>query len=559
MRNAKKENRRNVNINRLLFIGATATTIIFLLVVRLFYIQVVQHESYIKEANRQRQINIPINSGRGIIFDRNFIPLTERKEKKIAVILPQLFIQNQGNIEFLAKISNMKEEELIQKINSSKYPIEIPLEIKENSIDKRGLKTRGLFIVSKRLRYEDDALLSHVIGYINQVDNKGMSGLEKAYDSILMGSPTELLAATLDGRKQPLPGEGYSVVNSPMTQKNIRLTIDYFIQKIVEDIIDKYNRNGAIIISDINTGEILAMVSRPNYNPNIIAHHIQSEGDELYNKAIQMTFPPGSIFKLIVAADAMERGILSENEVFYCNGSETIDHVTIRCSAHNEGDNIELSFKEAFADSCNSVFIQIGKRLGAKSILEMAEKLGLNKKINIGLQEEEEGNLPTGHELLGPAIGNISIGQGEIEVTPLQINQLTQIIANEGVKNQLYLLNNILDDYKIVETFEGEKGDRVLSNKTANQLKNLMEAVMLEGTGKKVGEFADISAGKTGTAQASKRGRIVKHAWFTGYFPKNNPKYAVTVFIQEGGSGGAIAVPIFKDIIQGIIDLGYLN
>ncbi|SNR85182.1 peptidoglycan glycosyltransferase/penicillin-binding protein 2 [Anaerovirgula multivorans] len=557
MRKNIKDKKTNVNIKRLLFIGVSSTVIIFLLIFRLFYIQVIQHDLYTREVNKQRQINIPINSGRGIVLDRNNIPLTDRKEVNIAIIFPQLFIIDEENLNYLMEITHKDQEELIQRISSSNYPIEIPIGEEMNWEDRRVLTTRGLFIIGKRQRYEDYPLLSHVVGYINQVDKKGMAGIEKALDHILMGNPTEILAATLDGRKRLLPGEGYSVVNSPINQKDVRLTIDYYLQKTAEEVMDRQKRDGAIVISDVETGDILALVSRPNYNPNTIAQHIKSSGDELYNKAIQMTFPPGSIFKIIVAAEAIERGIVDFDDTFYCNGSEIIGNVEIGCNSHKNGGNGDITFKEAFAESCNSTFIQIGQKLGANSIIEMAEKLGLNDKVGIGLQEEETGNLPSGEDLLGPAIGNISIGQGNIEVTPLQINQLTQIIANKGIKNQLHLLKDVLDNYNIVETFDVEEQSRVLSQKTAIKLQQLMESVMTEGTGRNTGDLTAVTAGKTGSAQSSKRGETVVHAWFTGYYPNKEPKYSITIFIQEGGSGGGVAVPIFKEILENIIDLGY--
>lgn len=557
MRKKTMDTVNHVNINRLLYIGLFSTFILFLLIFRLFYIQIFQHDFYTREVNKQRQINIPINSGRGLVLDRNNIPLTERREVKVAIIFPQLFIVNEENLDYLMEITSKKEDELRQRITSASYPIEIPIEEELNWGDKRALTTRGLFIIAKKQRYEDYPLLSHVIGYINQVDNKGMAGIEKALDPILMGNPTEVLAATLDGRKRLLPGEGYSVVNSPINQKDIRLTIDYYLQKAAEEVMDKHKKDGAVIISDIETGEILALVSRPNYNPNTIAQHIKSSGDELYNKAIQMTFPPGSIFKIIVAAEALERDMVEFDDMFYCSGSEIVGNVEIRCNSHKNGGNGDITFKEAFAVSCNSTFIQLGQKLGAASIIERAKQLGFNEKVDIGLPEEEIGNLPSGEDLLGPAIGNISIGQGNIEVTPLQVNQMTQIIANKGMKNQLHLLKDVLDNYNIVETFEIDNSSRAMSQKTAMKLQQLMESVMSEGTGKTAGDLSTVTAGKTGSAQSSKRGETVLHAWFTGYYPNKEPKYAITIFIQEGGSGGAVAVPIFKEILENIMDLGY--
>ncbi|SDK52790.1 peptidoglycan D,D-transpeptidase FtsI family protein [Natronincola ferrireducens] len=557
MRKEKRNQTEKVYIKRLLFIGALYSIIVLLLIGRLFYIQVLRHDFYVKEVNRQRQLNIPINSGRGILFDRNFIPLTDRNNKKIAVIFPQLFVVNEEGLDFLSQITGENPVHLGYRIGYASYPIEIPITEEIDWQDRRILNTRGLFIVDKRQRYENYPVLTHVIGYINQVDKKGMAGLEKSLDHLLMGTPTQILAATLDGRKRFLPGEGFSVVSSPLGQKDIRLTIDYLLQKIAEEVMDQEHKEGAIIISNVETGEILAMVSRPNYNPNTIAKHIESSGDELFNKGIQMTFPPGSIFKIVVAAAAIEKEMVALEETFYCTGSEQIGNIEIRCNAHNRDGNGEITFEKAFAESCNSVFIQLGQKLGAESIIEAAKRFGFGEKIDIGLQEEEIGNLPSGDHLLGPAIGNIAIGQGTIEVTPLQVNQMTQIIANNGMKKNLHILKDILNNYEILETFDTKDSYRVLSQKNAKQLQKLMETVMMEGTGKNIGQLAKTTAGKTGTAQAAKRGNTVLHAWFTGYYPATHPEYAITVLIQEGGSGGAVAVPVFQKILEKMMAVGY--
>ncbi|SES71708.1 penicillin-binding protein 2 [Natronincola peptidivorans] len=557
MRKSKEKNQQPVYIKRLLFIGLISTLLIVFLVGRLFYIQILQHDFFVMEVNRQRQISIPTDSGRGILFDRNHIPLTDRQEKKIAVVFPQLFFINDENIRFLSEITQKKEEELVNRIHHSSSPIEMPITQDIDYKDSRALAIRGLFIIGKKQRYEDYPLLSHTLGYINQIDKKGMAGLEKTLDAIIMGNPTQSLTATLDGRKRFLPGEGYSVINTETKQKDIRLTIDYSIQKVAEEVMDQHNRNGAVVISNVTTGEILGLVSRPNYNPNTIADHIKSSGDELYNKAIQMTFPPGSIFKIVVAAAAIENNIINDDNVFHCAGVEKIGNVEINCNAHSQEENEEISFQEAFAKSCNSTFIQLGQKIGAKNIIEMAEELGLGSRVDIGLSEEEKGNLPQGNNLLGPAIGNISIGQGDIEVTPLQINQMTQIIANKGVKIPLNLLIEILVDSDTLDTFDRKEASRVLSQKTSIELQKLMESVMTEGTGKNIKELATVTAGKTGSAQGSSRGNAVLHAWFTGYYPIENPKYSITILVQEGGTGGEVAVPIFKEIIEGIMDIDY--
>ncbi|MBU5677982.1 penicillin-binding protein 2 [Alkaliphilus sp. MSJ-5] len=554
----KKNECSVVNIKRLLFIRGMSFCIFIGLIVRLFYIQVIKYDFYNAEVIKQRQISIPVDSGRGLILDRNFIPLTDRIEQKVAIIFPQHFVANASNVLFLQEITGKEYEELFNKVKNSKYTLEFSVKDDLNWNDRRFINTKGLFIVNKRIRHDSNGFLNHVIGYINQVDLRGMSGIEGAMDGVLSGNTGKSLIATLDGRKKFLPGEGYVVASTNNKSQNLRLTIDYHIQKIAEEVIDESSMPGSVIVSDIQTGEILGMVSRPNFDSGNISYHLKSRGDELYNKAIQMAFPPGSIFKIVVAIEALRQNPLYADEIFECLGYESVGEIEIKCSSYDKGGHGQITMDRAFAESCNCVFIQLAQRIGAGNIINMAEQLGFNNIVDIGLMEENSGNLPSGNDLLGPAYGNIAIGQGQILATPLQVNQLTQLIANNGLKKSLYIMEDIVDnDYVTLKKSNIAKEQQVLDSELAKKLKLWMEKVMLEGSGRHVEEFSNITAGKTGSAESVENGQEVVHAWFTGYYPTNTPKYAVTIFIQNGRSGGGVAVPIFRKIVEKMTNLGY--
>ena len=557
LRRSKK--RKNIiGRRRLLYIGSIFSLIMLALIVRLFYIQVVMHDHYNAEVLKQRQINIPVNSGRGLIYDRNFIRLTDRTQKKVVAVFPRNFTINEDNILLLQDITGRPYDELFKKIKNSGSIVEIPL-IKELDWDDRNIiDTRGLFIFDKTLRYDENGILNHVIGYVNQVDLKGMAGIEGALDGVLTENSSKSLIATLDGIKRLLPGEGYTIVSNIKKNQNLRLTIDYNIQKIIENAIDRENREGAIIVSDVGTGEILGMVSRPNFNPDNISEHLESKGDELYNKAIQMAFPPGSIFKIIVALEALRQDPSYADKIFHCDGYELVGDLEIKCSAYEKGGHGEITMERAFAESCNCAFIQLAEELGAENLINMAKSLGLDKVVDIGLMEEDSGNLPEGDGLLGPAFGNIAIGQGEIMMTPLQINQLTQLVANSGLKKPLYIVKDIVDNnYTTLKTPNIKDAEQVIDLQIAKQVRLWMEKVMTEGTGKQAKEMSHITAGKTGSAEGAEKGEEVVHAWFTGYYPSDEPEYAITVFIQKGGSGGGVAVPIFAEIVKEMINKGF--
>lgn len=543
-------------IKKLLIIGAVATLSVVILILRLFYIQVVKHDLYSTEVNKQRRMHIPLNSGRGLILDRRLIPLTDRSEKTTVVVYPQLFTINDASLSYLSGLTGISAWELRNRIDGSGSILELPL-INESINYPTTDEVRGLFVVNKKLRYEETPTMSHIIGYVNQTDKKGLYGIEKSLNNILQSNEASSLAAVVDGRKRLLPGEGYTQINLGTNQKHVRLTIDYHLQKTIEGIMDSKQMDGAVVVSKVNTGELLTVVSRPNFNPSNISQHINSNGDELFNKALQLTFPPGSIFKIIVAAAAMEEGLVELDEVFYCSGIEKVGNVQIKCNSYEVGGHGNITFEEAFAESCNSTFIKVGQRVGAAGIIEMARRLGFGERVGIGLAEEEAGRLPEGDQLLGPAIGNISIGQGMIEVTPLQVNQLTQMIANNGLMKSLFIVDSIIDDnYQLVSKPHKQREEVQLASEEIEKLQQLMSGVMLGGTGMDVGDLASETAGKTGTAQAYNKGRAVLHAWFTGYYPTDKPQYAITVFLQGGGSGGKVAVPVFKEIIEKIKLLG---
>ncbi|KAB3527609.1 peptidoglycan D,D-transpeptidase FtsI family protein [Alkaliphilus serpentinus] len=547
----------NQTRKKLLLIGIISTVCLLYLLGRLYYIQIIKNDLYLSEVNYQRNIDIPVNSGRGNIVDRNFISFTDRQEKTVLLISNKVFEKNERNLAIIEEITGITINELEEALDTPQQIVELELlpdiEISNGDL----LIPKGVYFFEKKLRYQDNQRLAHIIGYINSIDHNGMSGLEKSFNEVLFNSNKQKVTAVLDGKKRILPGAGFSTVAEE--GKHLQLTIDYHLQTLGEEALKNQNKNGAVVISNIKTGELLSIASSPTYNPNRIQNHMNSYGDELYNKALQMSFPPGSIFKLIVTAAALEEEQVTLDEVFHCNGQQEIGNVVIKCSAHNNiEEGLDITFQQAVAESCNSTLIQVGQRVGAKKIILMAKVFGLGERVDIGVLEEEKGHLPSGDHILGPAIGNISIGQGDIEVTPLQINQLTQIIANDGIKKDLYLIDKVIDDdYDVIEEFDKPQEERVISQEIAEALQDLMKRVMTSGTGKTIGELGNVTAGKTGTAQSAHKGEEIFHGWFTGYYPNDEPKYGVTVFIQQGGSGGRNAVPVFKEILEKMMELGY--
>ncbi|MFA7412659.1 MAG: penicillin-binding transpeptidase domain-containing protein, partial [Tissierellaceae bacterium] len=313
---------------------------------------------------------------------------------------------------------------------------------------------------------------------------------------------------------------------------------------------DFFSAKGAVIVTDIESGEILALASRPNFNQKNITAYLDKDDMALYNKAVQVSYPPGSIFKIVVLLAALEEDMGFLENSYFCKGYEVINNTTIKCS----GNHGQISLRDGFAKSCNSVFIQIGKELGAKKIIDMAKRLGLGEKVNIGLAEEIEGILPEGEELLGPAIGNISIGQGKIEATPLQISNILLTIANDGVQKDMTLVKGITSkEGQILKAYNREEDKRVISKDLSQVAKELLEEVLSSGTARSL-DLEDIggAAGKTGSAEASLKGQFTIHGWFAGYYPKDEPRYGITILVEEASSGSKSAAPIFEKICKEI-------
>lgn len=549
-----KKNRNEI-IKRSKSIALSVTLIFTLLIARLYFIQIKKGEEYSKYASNQQIFNIESSLPRGIIFDRNGIRITNQNQKKVAYILIENIKNDKNNINILKEALNYNDSDMKKLLNSQDKLIEIPLNRKNIDIYKLS-SIKDVIIIDKNLRHNKENILSHVIGYVNEKENEGKTGLEKTYDKEPLKTNINYgkKPIFIDARRRIIPSMDIDLNNNDIEviPNSLKLTIDYNIQKQVENILDKNKKRGAVVVSEVKTGDILAMASRPNINLRDMNQDLNKKDHRLYNKAIQLSYPPGSIFKIPVLLAGLKSGQFSLEDEVYCKGYEQLDNNIIRCN--NKDGHGKITILEGFYKSCNSTFIQIGKKVGAEEVIDMAKSLGLGNKINIGIDEEIKGNLPKDNELIGAAIGNISIGQGNIEVTPLQITNMTMILANNGIKKDL----SIVDSYVTEEGIHGkkikrDKDKRVIPKELSEKLRKGLDNVVEKGTAKNIDlESIGGGGGKTGSAQAILNKKQTVHAWFTGYFPKDNPEYVITVFIEGGDSGSGVAAPIFEDIAKEI-------
>lgn len=529
-----------------------------LLLMRLFYLQIVESNTLASQSLSMRIQEVPIEVARGEIVDRNGLALTNTAQHYRIVVFPGQIQNVEMAAEKLATITGISQESLITEFTTKNHPFKL-----NNKIDAAmGEKINtslipGIMAVAEKVRYGYLPLAAHITGYINLADNQGVSGIEGMYNDVLRGNQPEYAAALVDAGQQIIPGLGYKRLRlaNQSGPSNVVLTIDRRIQKSVEKILDNHGVKGAVVIMNPTTGEILAMASRPNFNANHLEDYLNQSSAPLLNRAIS-AYQPGSVFKLVATAAALENGSVHPEDKFFDRGYIEVDHLRFNGWDYERGGRGQLTFTEALAYSSNPVFIEIGLKLGAETLLSYAQKLGFGHKTNLNFSGEADGYLPPAENIYSGELANLTIGQGKLEATPLQIVSLVATIANDGIKVNPYIVSKLTNaDGVVVKNYIASSGTRVLTQKTARQIQTMMTAVTQYGTGQAAYVEGIGSAGKTGSAETGRTntvGQSINHAWFAGYTPINKPQYAVVIFVEEGMSGGDIAAPLFSEIITEI-------
>ncbi|MEA4848440.1 MAG: penicillin-binding transpeptidase domain-containing protein [Clostridiaceae bacterium] len=371
---------------------------------------------------------------------------------------------------------------------------------------------------------------SHIIGYSSA--NYGSSGLEALYNKELMSS-----GDTMEDLRSKI--NDYYIKGN-----NIILTLDRSLQVYAADQLR--GKKGAIVVLRPDTGEILAMVSKPDFDPSGIQNNweslINDKNSPLVNRASEGLYPPGSIFKLIVTSSILKNS-LQGNEV-ECTGEVNVDGYTIKDSEGEAHGKITLA--DALKHSCNSYFIRQGLLLGNSNLYNEATRFRFNKKIQTDIKI-------TGSVFPGKndnrSIAQQSIGQGEVLMTPLHAAMMAASIANKGIMMQPYIVSNITNsENKIIKEFKPKQISQVMDENTASTIKDMMVEVVKSGTGTRAKVSKVTVAGKTGTAEVS--GGLKSHAWFVGFAPADSPEVAIAVLIENGGSGGSTAAPIASKILK---------
>ena len=379
-------------------------------------------------------------------------------------------------------------------------------------------------------------MFSHAVGYASN----GKFGIEAFANYYLINSNTRLsdkVANDVAGKKYP----GDSVIT----------TLDVDLQKIAYDSLGMYS--GAVIVSEPSTGRILAMVSKPDFDPNEIDQIWDTlindkESSVLLNRTTQGLYPPGSTFKIVTALEYIRENPDSYSQFsFQCNGRFTHGEERINCY-HGTSHGSE-NFTKAFAKSCNSAFASIGLELDRKKFGKTLDELLFNQELKVDFAYNQS-KLAMDENTTDSDVMQAAIGQGTTQITPLELNMITAAIANDGELMKPYLLDRVeTADRSVVKQFSPDSYKRLMSEEEAQIMTELMEEVVKSGTGTKLSGLSYTAAGKTGSAEYNKV-KSDSHAWFTGFAPVEEPQVCVTIMIEGAGSGGDYAVPIAKRILD---------
>jgi len=384
-------------------------------------------------------------------------------------------------------------------------------------------------------KYSYSRYFSHIIGYSSK--NLGSSGLEAYYNKELMSS-----SDTIEALK--------SKINDYYIQgNNIRLTLDRSLQVYAAEQLK--GKKGAIVVLRPKTGEILAMVSKPDFDPSDIQNDweslINDKKSPLLNRAAEGLYPPGSIFKLVVTSSILRNNL--ENREIECTGEVDVGGYVIKDNDSKVHGKITL--QDALKYSCNSYFIKQGLQLGNANIYNEAVKFRFNKNIQTDIKIAQS-VFPNKSDKTN--IAQQSIGQGEVLITPLHAALLAATIANKGIMMQPYAVSSITDsENKIIKEFKPKQISQVIDENAANIIKDVMVEVVKSGTGTKAKVSKVTVAGKTGTAEVG--GNQKSHAWFVGFAPADEPKVAIAVLVENGGGGGSAAAPIASKVIKKALNI----
>jgi cell division protein FtsI (penicillin-binding protein 3) len=548
----------SVQYKRLLQLFALLAAWGVVVVARLIQVQLVRHDHYVQKAQRQQERTLPLAPVRGSIVDARKRVLAESVAAVSIYADPQAITDGRSTARALAAIPDfgLTAKQIEQKLGSDGAFVwvarQLPAETGEAA---KKLKLPGIYFLDEHRRtYPRGTLAANVVGYVG-LDGEGLAGIEHAFDARIRGRAGRV--TLLRDAKRGMYLVGGEGTNRPIDGDSIALTIDSVVQFIAERAlqraVDKYRAAGgsAIVMNPAN-GAVLAMASYPTFDPNRFR---EFGPDQWRNRNVQDMYEPGSTFKVVTASAALEEGLVTPSQILDCgNGEIQIGNFTIH--EHGGAKYGLITFTDVIAHSSNVGSIRVGLALGQERFYNYIKQFGFGERTGIELPGETPGKLRRTQAWSQLSNASISIGQ-EIAVTPLQVATAIAAIANGGVRVAPHIIDHLADSQgDTILRPQRPAPVRVISEKTAAVLNEILKVVVSSGTGVRAALAEHIVAGKTGTAQKAVRGgyspdRVV--ASFGGYVPADRPQLVILVVVDDprgGQYGGEIAAPAFKEIAE---------
>jgi penicillin-binding protein 2 len=583
--------------NRLIIATVILIQAFLILAGRMWYMQILKGNEYEKFSrdNRVRVTRFPAPRGR--ILDRRARELVINRSSFDVYVFPNDIKEIDGISNSLSQALEIDAGEIKKEISEAHeanpfLPIVIAKDINRDQlafIEARKIYLQGVFIQINHTReYPYGEIGAPFIGYLGMASKDdlivhpnllpgtlvGKNGVERSFDNYLLGK---------DGYKQKITDARGREVSWRLLERDLKsqdsfpgadvvLSIDIDLQKSAEESLGE--RAGAVVAVDVRTGEVLALVSHPTFNPEEFIDGMDSSewnklmsnsSAPLLDRATQGLYAPGSVFKIVTASAGLSEGIVDEQTRFYCPGSYTIGNRTFRC--WKKGGHGRLNLHEAIVQSCDVYFYHVAEKLGIDRLAKYIQGFGfggptgiaLNERTGIAPSREWKLNTLKNPWYMGETIVT-SIGQGYLSVSPLQVALMTASIANGGILLKPQIVKKVTaPDGKVLLNITPEENARIpVSEETISVIMKALKGVVNEpgGTGWASRMDNVEVAGKTGTAQVialnsnSDKTSHKDHAWFTSYAPADNPEIAVTVIVEHGGGGGAVAAPIVRRILE---------
>jgi penicillin-binding protein 2 len=593
--------RENVDPQRRVFwLSLTALFFFFLLLSRLWYLQVIQGDKLrnLSESNRLRFV--PVASSRGAILDRNSKVLVNNTPSFSLAVIPQDVKDKDELLNRIAHLLGLDITELQERWTKGKgrakyFPIILASGISRDQLElleENRLILPGIDIEMKPVReYPQRTLAAHLLGYLGEINEKeleeekfqeynpgdylGKSGIERSFERELHGAD--------GGRQIEVDARGRFLrtisESSPTIGNSVVLTIDMNLQKISEQAFG--DKAGAAVVMDVGSGDILAFVSNPGFDPALFTGkmspkqwqtYLNDKRHPLENKALKGQYPPGSTFKVITALAGLQAGLIDQNTTFNCKGSYTVGTTTFKC--WNKKGHGTVNLRKALRESCDVYFYQLGEKLGVDRIAAAAREFALGQAMGVGLENEKGGLIPTtewkerrfGKKWYYGETLPVAIGQGYVLMTPIQLASMTAALANEGTVYRPRLVKRVVTpDGAVLKEFPPEVLKRAdFKAGIYRPVKEGLLAVVNEagGTGSMARLYEVKVAGKTGTSQVvklrdSKQSTPYQyrdHALFIAFAPYEKPEIAVAVVVEHGEHGGGAAAPIAGRILRGYFE-----